>query len=197
MNQQIANIIKGKIENLDFVDKIAGLISVTYMNITDQDGNKVQKSFPVSCDMTADCCLAGGYIDLCPDSKYITVVYFEDGGVTFNKREGAFICYTSNLRLVCWINVARYKAECCAEGYTCSASTDIIKKILCALPTHPEYDDPYTNFYPVVTSQVVRSNSIFGAYTYSELQVQYLMSPFDYFCLEITTDFCVCTEDCE
>ena len=197
MNQQVATLLKGYIEGLDFVDKIAGLVSVTYLNITDQDGTKVQKSFPVACDVTADCCIAGGYQDLAPDSKYMTVLYFEDGGVTFNKREGPFVCYTSNLRLVCWINVAKYKAECCKEGFTCSASADIIKKILCVLPSHPVNIDPYSSFYPVVTSQVVRSNSIFGAYTYNETAVQYLMAPFDYFALEIQTDFCICTEDCE
>ena len=48
MNQQIANIIKAKIEGLDFVDKIAGLVSVTYMNVLDKEGNKVQKSFPIA-----------------------------------------------------------------------------------------------------------------------------------------------------
>lgn len=197
MNQQVANIIKGYIEGQDFVDKIAGLVSVTYLNITGTDGEKVQKSFPVACDVSADCCIDGAYQDLTPNSKYMTVIYFEDGGVTFNKREGRFICYTSNLRLVCWINVGRYKAECCGEGHTCSASADIIKKILCALPSQPVYSDPYSSFYPVVTSQVIRSSLIFGAYTYNKTQTQYLLSPYDYFALEIQTDFCICTEDCE
>ena len=192
MNQQIANIIKGYIEDLDFVDKIAGLVSVTYLNITDENKEKVQKSFPVACDVSADCCIAGAYQDLTPNSKYMTVIYFEDGGVTFNKREGIFICYTSNLRLVCWINVGRYKAECCGEGHTCSASADIIGKIISALPGHPENIEPYSKVYPVVTSQVIRSNSIFGAYTYNEMQTQYLMYPYDYFALEIQTDFCIC-----
>ncbi len=54
MNQAIAAIIKGHIEGLDFVDKIAGLVSTTYMTI---DG--VQKSFPIACCVTADDCKEG------------------------------------------------------------------------------------------------------------------------------------------
>lgn len=43
MNQAIANILKGFIEDRSFVDKIAGLVSTQYMTI---DG--VEKSYPVS-----------------------------------------------------------------------------------------------------------------------------------------------------
>ncbi|MEN6568980.1 MAG: hypothetical protein ABFC18_03105 [Rikenellaceae bacterium] len=196
MNQQIANIIKAKIEGLDFIDKIAGLVSTTYLNITDNEENKVTKSFPVACNVTAQDCLNGSYNDLCPNTKYKTVIYFEDGGVDFNKREGRFICYTSRLRLVCWINVAKYVAECCKEGLTCTASAAIIKDILCALPSQPEYISPYSSVYPVVTGQLVRSNSIFSAYTYNETQTQYLMAPFDYFALNIETTFCICMDEC-
>lgn len=197
MNNTIADIIKTKIEDLDFVDKIAGLVSTVYMNIPDENGTKVQKAFPIACDVTAEDCKQGAYNDLCPDSKYMTVIYFEDGGVEFRERKNKFICYTSRLKLVCWINVAKYLNECCNEGITCSASADIIKKILCALPTQPENIDPYVSVYPVVTSQAVRSNSIFSQYTYNEKQTQYLLAPFDYFALNIVTDFCVCTEDCD
>lgn len=73
MNQAIATIIKDQIDGLSFIDKIAGLVSTTYMTI---DG--VQKAFPVACCVTADDCKAGAYNDLTPDSKYKTVIYFED-----------------------------------------------------------------------------------------------------------------------
>jgi hypothetical protein len=166
------------------------------MNITDENGVKHQKAYPVACDVTAEDCKEGAYNDLCPDSKYMTVIYFEDGGVEFNSRSGKFSCYTSRLRLVCWINVAKYLAECCNEGQTCTASADIIKKIICALPSQPEYISPYSKIYPVVTSQLVRSNSIFAQYTYNEKQTQYLMAPYDYFALNLTTEFCICM-DCD
>ena len=46
MNQAVADIIKGHIEGLDFVDKIAGLTSVLTFDMRDKDNNMVQKSFP-------------------------------------------------------------------------------------------------------------------------------------------------------
>ena len=196
MNQTVANILKSYIECLDFVDKIAGLVQTVYLNITDDSGVKVQKSFPVSCNFSAEDCKTGLYNDLAPDSKYKTVIYFEDGGVTFNKREGAFICYTSNLKLVCWINVAKLYGELCPDGIPCTAGSVIIKKILCQLPEHPANVDPFAKFYPVVVSEDIRSNSIFSKYTYNELQTQYLLYPYDFFALNITTDFCVCVTDC-
>jgi len=197
MNQTVANILKGYIECLDFVDKIAGLVQTVYLNITDENGNKVQKSFPVSCNFTADDCKTGLYNDLTPDSKYKTVIYFEDQGVDFNKREGNFICYTSHLKLVCWINVAMLYGELCPDGVPCTASTEIIKKILCQLPSQPVYISPYSRFYPVVVSEDIHSNAIFNKYTYNELQTQYLLYPYDFFALNINTDFCICTAECE
>ena len=192
MNNTIANIIKAKIEDLDFVDKIAGLVSTVYMNITDENGVKVQKAYPVACDVTAEDCKQGAYNDLCPDSKYKTVIYFEDRGVSFDRREGKFIYYKSNLRLVCWINIAKINSDCCHDGTDCSMSADIIKEIICAMPEHPTNISPFAMVYPVITSQEIRSNSIFSQYTYNEKQTQYLLFPFDYFALNIETDFAVC-----
>lgn len=196
MNQTIANIIKDYIDDLDFVDKIAGLVSTTYLSITDDKGVKVTKSFPISCTTTANDCKEGLYNDLCPDSRYKTIIYFEDGGVTFNKHEGVFKCFTSKLRLVCWINILKLEGEVCPSGDPCTASADIIKKILCALPTHPVNVSPFATVFPVVTNQVIRSNAIFSQYSYNEKQTQYLMYPYDYFALEISTDFCICMTDC-
>jgi hypothetical protein len=195
MNQTIANIIKAYIECLDFVDKIAGLVQTVFLNITGENGVKVQKSFPVSCTTSVEDCKNGLYNDLTPDSKYKTVIYFEDGGVTFNKREGNFICYTSHLKLVCWINVGI--DERCPDGEPCTQAADFIKQIICQLPTHPVNVSPFANFYPVIISEDIRSNSIFSKYTYNELQTQYLMYPYDYFALNIETTFCVCVTDCQ
>ena len=74
MNQAIANIIKESIEDLDFVDKIAGLVSTQYINI-----EGVTKSYPVACCVPDDCKI-GDYNDLAPDSKYKSVIYFEGRG---------------------------------------------------------------------------------------------------------------------
>jgi len=192
MNHAIADILKARIIDLDFVDKIAGLVAPTYMNIPDKDGNMVEKCFPISCTTTVQDCKEGLYNDLCPDSKYKTVIYFEDRGVSYDRREGKFIYYKSNLRLVCWINIALIESDACTDGTDCSMSAELIKEIICAMPSHPTNISPFVSVYPVITSQEIRSNSIFSQYTYNEKQVQYLMYPYDYFALNIETSFAVC-----
>lgn len=199
MNQTVANILKDYLEDCgsDFVDKIAGLVQTVHLNIVNSDGVKVEKTFPVSCNFTAEDCKAGLYNDLTPDSKYKTVIYFEDGGVTFNNRQGNWACYTSNLKLVCWINVKLYSGGVCDIADPCTASTEIIKKILCCFPSQPVYVSAYSRFMPTIVSEEIRSNAIFSKYTYNELQTQYLLYPYDFFALNIRTDFCICTDDCD
>ena len=192
MNQAIATIIKTNIQDLDFVDKIAGLTSVALMTITDEAGAKTEKRLPIACCTTADDCKTGAYNDLCPDSRYKSVIYFEDQGVSFVKYEGNYKYYQSNLRLVCWLNVAKLREEPCHDGTVCTLSSKAITQIIRALPRHPEHRPPFVNVYSEVTEQLIRSSSIFGGYTYNEKQTQYLMYPYDYFALTIRTSFSIC-----
>lgn len=192
MNQAIANIIKGHIEELDFVDKIAGLTSVATFEIKGTDNTPVVKTVPIACCVTADDCKQGAYNDLMPDSRYKTVIYFEDRGVSFERAEGKWKYYTSSLTLVCWINVARINAECCKGGESCTLAAHLIAEIIRALPSFPENSSPFDHVYSEVTGQAIRSSSIFSAYTYDEKHAQYLMYPYDYFSLEITTKFAIC-----
>ena len=192
MNQAIADIIKTKIADLDFVDKIAGLVQTVYMDITNENNVKVPKAYPVACCTTAEDCKQGAYNDLAPDSKYKTVIYFEDGGVSFERSTGTHKYYRSNLRLVCWINVAKLKEQTCYTNLTCTVSAHLIADIIRHLPTIPENISPFDQVSIEVTNQVVRSNSIFSAYTYNEKQTQYLLSPYDFFALDIQTDFALC-----
>lgn len=191
MNQAIASIIKGRIEDLDFVDKIAGLVATQYMTMTDADGSKVTKSYPVACCVTADNCIAGDYDELTPDSRYKSVIYFEDGGISFVRYEGNFKHYISRLRLVCWLNVKMILGDDC-DASQCTYSSHAVADIIRHLPEFPVNFAPFVRVYSEVANQVVRSNSIFSAYTYNEKQVQYLMSPYDYFALDIETSFAIC-----
>ena len=192
MNQAIANIIKTHIEGLDFVDKIAGLVQTVYMDVRGADNALVQKAFPIACCVTADDCKEGAYNDLMPNSQYKTVIYFEDGGVNFDRYEGDWKYYTSRLRLVCWINVAKILGDTCNTGDACTLSTHLIAEIIRALPTFQEHHNPFNFVYSEVTSQAVRDNSIFGKYTFDEKHIQYLMYPYDYFALDIDTKFAIC-----
>jgi hypothetical protein len=195
MNQAIANIIKGHIEGLDFVDKIAGLVAPLTFEIKDKDNNMITKTFPIACCVSADDCKEGAYNELMPDSKYKTVIYFEDGGVTFDRYTGNHKYYKSSLRLVCWINIEKIMASgICKSEIPCTYAAHLIAEIIKILPRFPENHSPFDFVYSEVIGQIVRSPSIFGAYTYDEKHSQYLMSPYDYFALTIDTSFALCLD---
>lgn len=194
MNQAIADIIKGHIENLDFVDKIAGLTSVLTFDMKGKDNAVVQKSFPVACCVTPkECEKNGAYNDLMPNSKYKTVIYFEDEGVTFVKAESNWKYYKSTLRLIAWLNIEKLtESGICKSEIPCTYAAHIITEIMRALPEFPHSHSPIERVYSEITNQLVRSPSIFSAYTYDEKHVQYLMAPYDYFALTIETSFAIC-----
>jgi hypothetical protein len=193
MNQAIAHIIKSEIEGLDFVDKIAGLVAPLTFDIAIGDGKSVEKTFPIACCVSPEDCKEGAYNDLMPNSQYKTVIYFEDKGVTFVKSESHWKYYTSNLRLVCWINIEKLtNSGYCKSEVPCTYAAHIITEIIRSMPEFPLNITPFHQFYSEIVSQDVRNPSIFSAYTYDEKHSQYLMAPYDYFALDITTNFAIC-----
>ena len=192
MNQAIASIIKGHIEDLTFVDKIAGVVQAVTFEIRGPDNQMIQKTVPVACCVDPADCKDGQYNDLMPNSEYKTVIYFEDRGVTFNRSESNWKYYTSNLRLVCWINIVKILGKECKSEVPCTYAAHIIADIIRHLPSHPENHAPFDFVYSEVVNQAIRSNSIFAAYTYSETHSQYLLAPYDFFALDIRTEFAIC-----
>jgi len=194
MNQAIASIIRNQIDGLDFIDKIAGLVAAVTFDMKAPNNTTVQKTFPIACCVTPEeCGKEGAYYDLMPNSKYKTVIYFEDRGVSFIKAESNWIYYVSNLRLVCWINIEKLlETGICKAEIPCTYAAHIIAQIIRSLPQHPQNITPFSFVYSVIESEDIRSSAIFSQYTYDEKHIQYLMSPFDYFALEIKTNFAVC-----
>ena len=192
MNQAIANIIRNRIEDLSFIDKLAGLTSIATFEIKGKDNTVVQKTVPIACCVTADDCKEGAYNDLMPDSQYKSVIYFEDKGVTFDRSESNWKYYTSNLRLVCWLNIEKILGLTCKADNPCTYAARVIADIIRHLPGFPLNIFPFDRVYMEVTDQEVRNASIFSSYTYDEKHAQYLMAPYDYFALNIRTTFGIC-----
>ena len=188
MNNKIANIIVDYIKDLPWIDKLAGMTQVAKIQQT-SDNRKVEKRFPISCAMEYDdACKEGCYDELAPNSKYQSVVYFEDGSFSFRERRGKRLHYESNIRLVAWLN---YKL---LRGAGCGSTGEYILDIIKALPDVPQDIDAMRGVTITVTSQARRDSGIFSAYTYNEFQTQYLLIPYDYFALDIKTEFFVIPE---
>jgi hypothetical protein len=193
MNQAIAEIIRTRIEtkNFDWIGKVAGLVTAVTIEVRGPDNTTLQKTFPVGCDVTADDCKEGAYNDLMPNSAYNSVIYFEDKGITFDDYKKGFKYYTSNLRLVGWINTPKICGNDCKEG-PCAYAAKVVTDIIKSFPLFPAHEDPFSFLYSEVTEQEPKTNAIFSKYTYDEVHSQYLIGPYDYFALNIKTVFAIC-----
>lgn len=196
MNHKIANILKGYIDALDWADKTSGLVQTANIRKDEGEG-KVDKSFPISCDVTYDECIAKGkYQDLCPDSSKKSVMFFEDqGGVELDYYEDKKVHYRTKLRLVVWLNLKLIEDVACdSDVADCGVSGDYVKDVIGVIP-YVGFDSG--GFYGIQIeppSQAERSVDIFGRYTFNEPQTQYLMWPYDYFALDFDITFIVpCT----
>jgi hypothetical protein len=182
MNVDIANILKGYVETLPFAGKVGGLVKpITY--VTQNDKGTVKKTIPVDCGVTHENCLKGRYTDLMPDSKYKSVMYFEDGGVTPGDNNARDFSFESNLKLVCWLNLKKL-------GKTgCSNTALAIVTILNTIPTRTFNSGIYTRIQVTITGEEVKSPQIFSKYTYDEEKNQFLIHPYDYFALNVSVKF--------
>lgn len=187
MNNKIADIIVDYIKDLSWIDKIAGLTQVARVDQPNGE-TSIEKRYPISCSMgIEEACRIGCYDDLCPNSAYQSVVYFEDGGFNLQRREGKKMYYESSLRLIAWLNYKKL-------GGGCGSTGDYIIDIIKALPATPVNNGDMLGLFIDVTSQMPRSVDIFSKYTYNEVQTQFLMLPYDFFGLEIRTRFYVIAE---
>jgi hypothetical protein len=186
MNEKIANILRTRIQNLNFVDKISGMVHSITMDILDKDNKSVKKVFPVSTDITADQCKTGRYQDLVPNSKYNSIIYFEDGGTGLSYKAKNRAYFSSKLILVCWLNLKKLQ-ECNINVI----SDQCILAIVAQMPEFPISDGIYREINIKAISETVKSSSIFGKYSYDETINQYLLWPFDYFSLQFNIEFWV------
>jgi hypothetical protein len=180
MNELIANILKTKIESLSFVDKIAGLVKPVI--ITMQNGEGIlRKTFPISSDITYNQCIENKrYQDLIPNSKYRSIIYFEDNGTSFNYLSKGWIGFNSKLLLIGWFNLSKLK-----ECNITTNSNEFILYIISSFPRVPFNSDPFLGINIIPTTEPIKNNSIFSKYSYDENFTQYLLYPYDYFAINI------------
>lgn len=183
MTSDIANILKGYIDNVAFADRVAGLVKPVTVLDENDDGVKTRRTFPISCDITYNDCIKGKYKDLIPNKKYMSIMYFEDGGTRLIGEDPRDFKFTASLKLVGWLNLLKMgKTDCSISGLA-------VAHILKALPLGYNNVGMYSRVRVMAVSQEVKSSAIFNKYTYKEETLQYLMYPYDYFAVNIEVQY--------
>lgn len=191
MNKAIANMIRDTLTDIPFIELFGGLVytqvkaETFFKNEYDETGKEVEYKFPVTCDYVGKVdCDHKGLKDFIPDSNLKGMLYFEDNGI-IPTSQGKVIGYTSRLRLIVWLN-SKY-----VDGSPCiGISTPIMNGILERLIGKNPFN--YGDFQRVVyrIDTIPPANiDLFRKYTYKESQLQFLMPPFEYFAIDILTDF--------
>lgn len=177
MNARIAALLKDRISQFTYVDKLAGLVrAISY----ERNGERI--TVPV-CDDVDDqlACSDTAMRDMVPDAAYQAIVYFEDRGLQSIQSRTRGLSYRSSLRLVCWINTAKF-------GSDSEAGSKVMQQFIGAIDDGPYASSPFLGIRHRVEGVPQRGPGLFSPYTYPESARQYLLYPYDAFALDITTE---------
>ncbi len=187
MNYLIANKYKELISGLPFIDVLAGLTKLHKEKIPNQGGEDLLQMYPVECATTQAQCTNGDYKDLSPDSDKKSVLYFEDLGIQFLDKNVREVVYQSRLRLIGWLNLAHFVNGGCSMSAQVIAN--IVKELPFSQPINISGDMNLTKVKVIACQELPKNADIFLRYSYDEPRDQYLMYPFDFFAIELTTEF--------
>ena len=185
MNRTLARILVAKLCTLPYVEYYGGLVTVvtkTDTLIDDQTGSKrsVVSRFPIVTDLTiadtVDATCIKMPFQIVPDSKTSGLIYFEDMGM----RHAARNQFTSNLKLVCWLNVP-------VENDIVAPSDIVILNIFEKLRT--TFNSTFKKIQVVGLTVNRQGESNFASYTYDQNVRQYLMPPYEHFSIDLTISF--------
>lgn len=186
MNSDIASILKIKILTAahPVVDKIAGMVQTVEYAQERMNGSAEVKRIPVSIDTNVPGAAAWKERELVPNSKYRSMLYFEDGGITAGVRSAYGTEHVSKLTLICWLNTKMMAG-------TSTPTSDFIRDLLKIIEKPPYNSGKYLRIHTLHDAIRPMDAGVFSRYTYDQKEKQYLMPPFEYFAIGLTVKYIV------
>lgn len=193
MNKELASILKSKISDLPFIDVLAGLAQTVVQDdpIHEDSAAMLVRRFPVSYDTNQpNDCMGGPERSLIPDSSKKSIIYFEDFGSQSTGRLHNLPTFTSNLRLICWMNRAKITGNIYSEisGRCMSLIIDRL------VGKNPINQGMFTRLIINVARIPPQEVALFGRYTYEERDRQYLRPPFEFFGIDFSCNYAINTK---
>lgn len=180
MNKILASLLLPYISPLPFADLVGGLAQVITTG-NRAEGGKGLRKFPATQTVAAPRTVTSVYQDLTPNTQYKSIMFFESNDCRVLGRERNSINLKSVIRIVGWLNVK-------------STETTDVEALIAIISNLPE--GPFNSVANKLTriqiaSTKVVDNNIFSRYTFDESARQYLMYPYQAFCLELEITFSV------
>lgn len=180
MNKELANAMKERIQNLAFVDKIAGLVKT--IETTSKEDNKIIR-FPAALESNTPL-QAWNYTDLVPNTNKKSIFYFEGKPVKMGAITQKGIQAEATIRLVGWFN-RNFSA-----GSDLAAASQIIRLLA---TTNPFNVGALHGVSITPIAFLDSEEKLFSKYTYDEKVHQFLMAPFSAFAIDFKVTFTLST----
>lgn len=178
MFHRLASILKERISQFTYVDRLAGLVRP----ITIEQG---EDSRPIIVPVAIDAedslaCDESTQQEMIPDDRYACMVYFEGGSMNREVSRTRGISYQVRMRLVCWINTEKFNGDV-------TAGEKIMQQFIGVLDNRsPVTTDTFIGLKTTAESVPEKGAGLFSRYTYKEGVNQYLHWPFDAFAIDIS-----------
>jgi hypothetical protein len=188
MNKQLALILLDKLKDASYLDRTSGIVQVI-TRVTEGDGGiRVEKKLPFTSFATYED-YGNAEKLMVPDSRFKSCLYFEDNGVIQQNASAVRgvrgATYESRIRIVCWLNTLIISG---APDMLLSAKVmaDIVKR----LTQTPHFNsEPFININTSIATIPAQDDRIFSQYDYDATRTQYLMSPFDFFAIDLLVNY--------
>lgn len=220
MIQAILKSIKPTITSMTWVDRYAGLampVSRTKVistgsttggatgSTTDDGGYKQEgkETFPIASDVDMKRCWeTGDYQDLVPNSKYKSVIYWEDltGLQEVNRRRISggrhLVGMQATLRMVCWLNMKKLGYE--SNDGTSKFQLDAMKTLMIDDIVLDNQTNIKITYAKMRVVEILKRDHqlIFGQYSYGG-QSDLFVYPWDFFALNVRLNVVMSNECAE
>lgn len=180
---KVAEVLKSQLEELSFVDRLGGLVKpLTFYNKT-EDGTET-KTIPVEVNALTRPCNNNDYNAFLPDSKYMSVIFFQDQGSDLKSEDTYYRYITSSLRIACWFNLPKINAD-----YTdCDL---LVMAILEAIPDRIANTSELFQIQTTFSGLAANTEDIFSDYDLNEAEHQYKQYPYDTAGINFTVDYAI------
>lgn len=193
MQKELSHIFKQQLAALPFVGLLSGMVqTVTRERPTGETGAMDVQKMPVSYDTNLSGC-DGKEVAMIPQTRFKSVIYFEDFGVSTTGKVHGLTEYQSALRLICWLNKSKI-----TDTYREITAAAISKIVEIIANKNPRNSGIFTRLTVNVARIHPQDANLFSKYTYNETDRQYLRPPFEFFGIDLSSKFSInskCVEE--
>lgn len=179
MNLELSEYLLTSIGLLDYVDRWCGVVQTLSLE---------EKNFPAGKLLIGtECSRSAEISEIIPDSNYKGILFFEDKGISQTRNLTSAFGFRSDLRLICWLNGNKIKADSNLHSLSSFAIGDLTQKLSRIYPSN----GIFIQVRPAVTGIAIQDASIFSKYDFNDKTSGYLQGAFEYFALDISVNYYV------